>query len=124
MRAISPRQRLAFLAVAAVIAVAAVVVLGATGGDDRPAERAASARVPTLTPGRTRELTYAQGDRVTFRVRTEEADEVHVHGYDVERETQPGRPVTISFRATNAGIFEVELHHEEAVLARLRVEPR
>ena len=124
MHAISPRQRLAFLAVAAVIAVAAVVGLGATGGDDRPAERAASGRVPTLTPGRTRELTYAQGDRVTFRVRTEEAEEVHVHGYDVERETQPGRPVTISFTATIAGVFEVELHHEEAVLARLRVEPR
>src|SRR5689334_11598806 len=52
----------------------------------------------------------AKGDTVKLVVTTDEADEVHVHGVDIEKETTPGKPVTITFVAKDAGIYEVETH--------------
>ena len=61
------------------------------------------------------------GTAVTLEVTSDVADQVHVHGYDVEKELTPGTPVTLQFDATIAGIFEVELHEAGTVLLRLQV---
>jgi hypothetical protein len=54
-------------------------------------------------------------------VTSDVADEVHLHGYDIEKELSPGTPVTLQFDATIAGVFEVELHEAGTVLLRLQV---
>lgn len=69
------------------------------------------------------ELEYDAGDQIRFRVSSNRADEVHVHGYDVEEEIPAGGSATLSFPADIEGIFEVELHESEAQIAELRVNP-
>lgn len=68
-------------------------------------------------------LEYDAGEQVRFRVSSDEADEVHVHGYDVGEEIPAGGTATLSFPADIEGIFEVELHGSEKQIAELRVNP-
>jgi hypothetical protein len=138
----SRSQRLTFLAIAAAIAVVAVGVLLVTGGKDGATvgapgsgagassgtgtatpSKASAGPVPLLTAGKVAKLTYTQGDRVRFRVRVDHADELHVHGYEIEKPLEAGKPLTIAFKATINGIFEVELHHANVQIGRLTVEP-
>jgi hypothetical protein len=122
---VSRTQRLTYFGVAALVAIVAVVViLVAGGGSDSGSGNAATTGAPLLTPGKVTKLTYTQGDQVRFRVRTKDADEVHVHGYNIEKETQPGKTLTISFKATIDGIFEIELHHSDAQIGQLTVNPK
>lgn len=69
------------------------------------------------------ELEYDAGEQVRFRVSSDQADEVHVHGYDVGEEIPAGGTVTLAFPADIEGIFEVELHGSEKQIAELRVNP-
>ena len=71
--------------------------------------------------GDTGRVQVATGTAVTLVVTSDVADEVHVHGYDIEKELTPGKPVTLQFDATIAGVFEVELHNANTVLLRLQV---
>jgi hypothetical protein len=69
------------------------------------------------------EIEVEAGEEVRFQVRSPVADEVHVHGYDIEKEVPAGGTATIDFPAELEGIFEVELHHSEEQIAELRVNP-
>ncbi len=74
-----------------------------------------------MEPG---ELSVTEGDQVNLRITSEEPVEVHLHGYDLEREVEPGEPGEISFEADTSGRFEIEDHETEAVLGTLVVQPR
>jgi len=102
----------------------------ATGG--AAAEEATETPTPTPTPkpkppllqaGKEKALNYEQGETVRFRVVNDEAEEVHVHGYDISKELEPGKVETVSFKATIPGIFEIELEHSGTLLAQLKVVP-
>ena len=71
--------------------------------------------------GDTGRVQVAKGTAVTLVVTSDAADEVHVHGYDIEKELTAGTPVTLTFDATIPGVFEVELHSANTVLLRLQV---
>jgi len=71
--------------------------------------------------GDTGRVQVAKGTPVALVVTSDVADEVHLHGYDIEQELSPGTPVTLRFDATVAGVFEVELHEAGTVLLRLQV---
>jgi hypothetical protein len=73
--------------------------------------------------GGPRELEYDAGEAVRFSVRSDVADEVHVHGYDLSKEVPAGGTVTFSFTADIEGIFEVELEERGEQIAELRVNP-
>src|SRR5215211_4023983 len=119
----SRAQRLTFVAIAAAIAVVAVIVLAGGGGETEPTSKSAQKPTPTATAtatatakpaplleaGDVKALTATQGETVTFRVRSDEKDEVHVHGYDLKKDVEPGKTRTLSFKADLTGIFEVEL---------------
>jgi hypothetical protein len=64
-----------------------------------------------------------KGDRVVVLVRSDVADEVHVHGYDLMRDVAPGAPARIPFRATIPGRFEIELEDRGVQIAELTVNP-
>ena len=55
---------------------------------------------------------------------SDELVEVHLHGYDLEREIEPGERTTLSFEADLTGRFEIEDHESEEVLGVLLVQPR
>lgn len=148
----SRAQRLTFLAIAAVIAVVAVVVI-VGGGDDEeeaantgaqatatpsatataePEATATDTPEPTPTPkpepplvtrGEVTKLRFEQGETVRFRVRSDVADHVHVHGYDLMKDVEPGKTIMFSFPAEITGIFEIELEDRGEEIAQLRVDP-
>jgi FtsP/CotA-like multicopper oxidase with cupredoxin domain len=150
---VSRAQRLSFLAVAVVIAVVAVVLLTTGGSDDNDDAETTSATAtptatataapeetetetptptPTATPkpqptllqtGKVARLRFEQGDTVRFRVRSDVAEEIHVHGYDVVKAVPAGRTTNVSFPADITGIFEIEFHGSGELIAQLRVDP-
>jgi hypothetical protein len=71
-----------------------------------------------------RTLTFEQGQTARFRVRSPEPEEIHVHGYNITQAVPAGRTVTVSFKATITGIFEVEFHNAGRPIAELKVQPR
>ena len=91
-----------------------------TGG---PGEREIDLKVEdgVMTPD---EIEVGEGDRVRIRVTSDEPIEIHVHGYDLEREVAPDEPATLSFEADLTGRFEIENHESEEVLGVLIVQPR
>jgi len=64
-----------------------------------------------------------KGDRVVIVVKSDVADEVHLHGYDISRDVAAGGTVRIAFRATIPGRFEVELEQRVVQIADLTVGP-
>jgi len=73
--------------------------------------------------GGVRELEYSAGDEVEFSVRSDVADEIHLHGYDLSKDVAAGGSVSFSFPAEIEGIFEVELEQRGTQIAELRVNP-
>jgi FtsP/CotA-like multicopper oxidase with cupredoxin domain len=73
--------------------------------------------------GGVKTIEVTKGDRIRFTVSSDQSDEVHVHGYDIERPVGPDAPARFSFTADADGIFEVELHHRGAQIASLEVQP-
>jgi hypothetical protein len=73
--------------------------------------------------GGVQELEYSAGEEIRFRVRSDVADEVHVHGYDVMEDVAAGGSVSFDFPAEIEGIFEVELEEKQEQIAELRVNP-
>jgi hypothetical protein len=97
----------------------------ASSGSGTPSDGAGQRIEVTFAHGQasgdTGRVQVASGTAVTLVVTSDVADEVHVHGYDIEKELTPGEPVTLQFDATIAGVFEVELHEAGTVLLRLQV---
>ena len=144
----SRAQRFAFLGIAVVIAIVAVVLLADSSEDDSsppvrtsetPTATADSSEeetptpTPTATPtpeppplltgGKVTRLEFKEGDTVRFRVRSDVPEEVHVHGYNIARDLEPGKTTTVSFKGTIPGIFEIEFEDSGEQIAELRVEP-
>ena len=71
--------------------------------------------------GDTGRVPVAAGEHVTLVLTSDVADEVHVHGYDLEAELSPGQPTEIALDATIPGVFEVELHEAGTQLLSLQV---
>lgn len=64
-----------------------------------------------------------QGGRVLIVVKSDVADEVHLHGYDISRDVAADGTARLRFRATLPGRFEVELENRGVPIAELTVEP-
>ncbi|HUH08521.1 MAG TPA: hypothetical protein VML96_12050 [Egibacteraceae bacterium] len=64
----------------------------------------------------------ALGTPLRIEVTSDAADEVHVHGYDITGQLEPGRTEAIEFVADVPGVFGVELHSTHSELFQLRVQ--
>jgi FtsP/CotA-like multicopper oxidase with cupredoxin domain len=73
--------------------------------------------------GGVHELTLAQGDVARIEVTVDAPQEIHVHGYELEVEATPDKPAKFQFKADLEGIFDVESHAKDELIARLIVEP-
>ena len=73
--------------------------------------------------GGIRRFPVARGSLVTLVVTADVTDHVHLHGYDVMRDVAPGAPARLTFRASIAGRFEVELEDAGRQIAEVQVRP-
>lgn len=74
-----------------------------------------------------------KGDRLRWRISSDSAGELHLHGYRLSVHVQPGQTVELAFTAHATGRFPVEWHpagdpaapstHHAAPLAVLEVRP-
>ena len=154
----SNRGRAGVIALAVVVVVVAFVALRPSDSSkkaDDPGSQAAKTTgggaqtepTPTATapsaPSPPREVTLVggapkggvksikvkKGDDVRLQVLTDEAsDQLHLHGYDIEKEAAKGKPANFHFKANIEGVFELESHTaedagREPLIARLVVEP-
>jgi hypothetical protein len=67
--------------------------------------------------------TVKQDDQIKLVVRSDVADEIHLHGYDLMKDVEAGGTATIAFKADVPGQFEVELEDRGLQIAELTVEP-
>lgn len=147
--------RIGLLAGAVVVAIVAFVIAQSGGDDNDSGSQATSGTRTTDTGsgadngsdvqtdatttlrlalkdaepvGGIKTLTAPKGDTVRIVISADAPDQVHLHGYDIEKEAEPGKPAVIRFKANLEGAFELESHtaeHEgkEPLIARLHVEP-
>jgi hypothetical protein len=63
--------------------------------------------------GGVRNIDVTKGDDVHLVVTSDQPDEIHLHGYDIEKEAAPGKPANFRFKADIEGVFEIESHTNE-----------
>jgi cytoskeletal protein RodZ len=73
-----------------------------------------------VTPA-TQQYDVPVGSTVHFTVTSDVADEVHLHGYDIEKKVAAGGTVVFDFVADQTGVFEVETHTTNLTLFKLSV---
>jgi hypothetical protein len=112
------------------VVVVAIVLLVVLKKDDSGNESdSANGTVPTIVVkngkpvGGIRDLSYKKGDQIHFKVQSDVADEVHVHGYDLMKDVEAGGTIAFDFPATIEGVFEAELEGRKEQIIELRVNP-
>jgi hypothetical protein len=143
----SKYQRLALVALAVVLAVAAFAVLRPT--DDEQPERASTPAPAETGPARTqreeakprpevtkirlrggkpvggpRTISLRSGQTGRIDISSDVPGEVHLHGFDIEKQVAPGRPARLRFKADIDGVFELEDHQSGEQIASVEVSPR
>jgi hypothetical protein len=117
-------QRGVFAAIAAAIAVVAVAVVAGGSGGSEPTRAAAAVDVVSGRPdGGIQLLEYRKGDHVELSVRSDTADVIHVHGYDIREPLRVDSTTKLGFAAELEGEFRIELERTKQQLAVLRVRP-
>ena len=104
---------------------------GGGGTTDEPPVPPPAPPVPTIRiqgdalAGDVEQIDVSTGETVRFRVIADQPWELHIHGYEVEDEIEPGKPLEVSFPAEIEGAFEAEVHGEttEFPIAEINVSP-
>jgi hypothetical protein len=69
----------------------------------------------------THRVKVSKNTHIRLLVTSSKADEVHVHGYNIERPLAAGKQATIEFVADQVGLFEIETHKSGLQLVQLEV---
>ena len=119
------RRRL--LLVVGVIVVAVVAFVIAQSGSSSKAPKTTGNKTITVVGGKpeggVQTLKVRKGGQVTFTVKSDVADEIHVHGYNFHKDVAKGGSVHFDFPATIDGEFVIELESRSQQIASLQVEP-
>jgi FtsP/CotA-like multicopper oxidase with cupredoxin domain len=119
----SSRQRLIWLGLAVVVVIVAVIVIK-PGSDDEKSSGAATVEVKDAKPvGGVQKLRWKKGETIDLTVKSDTADEVHFHGYDVHKDVAKGGSVQFKFPAKIDGVFVVELEDHKQQIAEVTVDP-
>lgn len=134
---------------AAVLVVAIVLLIALKGSDDNgssgsdatqsaapegpsaePEQKGTQSTPPTIVVkngepvGGIARIEVNAGEQIRFRVEGDEAEEVHLHGYDIDKEIpEGGGAVEFDLPAEIEGIFEAELEGRGVQILELRVNP-
>lgn len=69
-------------------------------------------------------LTVSQNDQVHITITVDEAEELHLHGYDQSVEVVANQPASLTFTASITGRFEYELEESGTAIGALEVQPK
>jgi len=69
-------------------------------------------------------IQVTEGDEITIKITSDEAEEFHVHAYDNSVELEPGIQATLTFTANLTGRFPFELEESKTDLGALEVLPK
>jgi heme/copper-type cytochrome/quinol oxidase subunit 2 len=69
------------------------------------------------------EVTVYEGNHVNLQIISDRPIELHLHGYDLTQEVEPGETADLSFEATDTGRFGIEDHDTDAEIGVLLVQP-
>src|SRR6266536_432817 len=107
----SGTRRLLIVGVGIVVVVAAFLIARSGSSDNAPSTTGNKVIVvKNAKPvGGVQKLVVKKGGRVTFTVKSDTADEIHVHGYDFHKDVAKGGSVSFNFPATIDGEFVIEL---------------
>jgi hypothetical protein len=120
----SRTQRLVVLGLAAIVVVVAIVVIGTGGSSSTTNAGPTTVVVQGAKPvGGVKDVTFKKGGTVDLTVKSDTADEVHFHGYDVHKDVTKGGSVHFRFPASIEGKFVVELENHKQTLANVTVAP-
>ena len=120
----SRNQRVVVLGLAALVVVVAVVVIGTGGSNSTKGAGPTTVVVQGAKPvGGVKDVTFKKGGTVDLTVKSDTADEVHFHGYDVHKDVAKGGSVHFRFPASIEGKFIVELENHKQTLANVTVAP-
>lgn len=107
--------------------IACAELEGAATGDGEATAKIGN--VPTIEVrdgepvGGIQKLEFDAGEEVRFRVSSDQAEEIHVHGYDISKDVPAGGTVEIAFPAELEGIYEAELEELGVQIAELQINP-
>jgi hypothetical protein len=117
----------------AVIITAVVLFIVLSGGDDSSSTNSTSAtgnaepaviQIKNGEPvGGVQDLTFTEGDDIRFTVKSDEAWEIHFHGYDIAKDVKAGGEVSYNVPGTISGVFEVEIEDTATQIAQITVNP-
>jgi|GEM_PF-1243858 len=68
-------------------------------------------------------LEFSAGEEIRFRVSSDAAEEIHIHGYDIAKDVPAGGTIEFDFPAELEGIYEAELEGLGVQIAELRINP-
>jgi len=106
------------------IACAELEGAAAAGGESQSAGDVPTIVVRDGEPvGGVQELEFDAGEEVRFRVTSDEAEEIHVHGYDLAKNVPAGGTVEFAFPAELEGIYEAELEEQGVQIVELQINP-
>ena len=69
------------------------------------------------------QVTMYEGDQVKLQITSDRPIGLHLHGYDLTEEVEPGETADLSFEATDTGRFVIEDHSTGAQIGVLLVQP-
>ena len=116
--------RLTVIGLAVIVVIVAAIVLANGGSSSTKSSGPATIEIKDAKPvGGAKKLTYNKGDTIDLTIKSDTADEVHFHGYDVHKDVVKGGSVQFKFPATIDGEFVVELEDHKETLANVTVEP-
>src|SRR6185437_3653423 len=107
-------RRLLIAGVGIVVVVVAFVI--ARGGSSDKAPDTTGNKVIGV-----QKLVVKKNGRVTFTVKSDTADEIHVHGYDFHKDVPKNGSVSFDFPAKIDGEFVIELESRGEQIASLQV---
>jgi hypothetical protein len=99
------------------------------GGETTKTTTTAEPEVPTIEikdgepVGGVQDLSFDAGEDIRFRVDSDAAWEIHLHGYDIPKEVEAGGSVEFDVPATIEGVFEVEIEQTATPIAEITVNP-
>jgi len=109
--------------------VACAELEGAAAGEGEANSGGGGEEVPTIEVrngepvGGVQTLEFSAGEEIRFRVSSDEAEEIHVHGYDIAKDVPAGGTIEFDFPAELEGIYEAELEGLGVQIAELRINP-
>lgn len=121
----TPATRFSYCVRTLLIAVLLGAAIANAHAEDRVFELQIRSDEPTAKP---QVLGVRQNDQVVIHVSCDKPVEVHLHGYDIEKDVVPNVVTSLRLTAAATGRFPIETHSKgplkQRTLAYLEVRPR